>query len=211
MKMDNSFLYRGQMQLMLLVAPIETVLASLEAIEWYQYSDYNTFERVTIIPNTDLYHIMDIEYKTHGIENTEINIIWEPSIAPGHTVIRTSLTDGRYTLSHRLAKNGIDCYRFNINNDILPAYFFHRISPNKATERVVQYINEGDMEEFYQEGELLPFENSGYYRRRRKKDRINPDIIVEYMSALGWDILDDNFWRSNKEAYKDTRIFKGNE
>ena len=67
------------------------------------------------------------------------------------------------------------------------------------------------MEEFYQEGELLPFENSGYYRRRRKKDRINPDIIVEYMSALGWDILDDNFWRSNKEAYKDTRIFKGNE
>ena len=40
---------------------------------------------------------------------------------------------------------------------------------------------------------------------------LNPDIIVEYMSALGWDILDDNFWRSNKEAYKDTRIFKGNE
>ena len=44
-----------------------------------------------------------------------------------------------------------------------------------------------------------------------KLKAMNPDIIVEYMSALGWDILGDNFWRSNKEAYKDTRIFKGNE
>ena len=27
------------------------------------------------------------------------------------------------------------------------------------------------------------------------------------MDALGWNILDDNFWISSKDAYKDVRTF----
>ena len=58
-------------------------------------------------------------------------------------------------------------------------------------------------------GNPLPFENEDYYFRRLKKDRINADIILEYMNALGWNMLDDSFWLSHKQAYYEIREFTG--
>ena len=37
---------------------------------------------------------------------------------------------------------------------------------------------------------------------------MNPEIIAEYMLAMGWDILDENFWISTKKAYKDVITWK---
>lgn len=58
-------------------------------------------------------------------------------------------------------------------------------------------------------GTPLPFENEGYYSRRLKKDRINADIILEYMNALGWNMIDDYFWVSDKLSYYEIREFTG--
>ncbi len=58
-------------------------------------------------------------------------------------------------------------------------------------------------------GNPLPFENEDYYSRRLKNDRINADIILEYMNALGWNMLDDSFWLSDKQAYYEKREFTG--
>ena len=53
-------------------------------------------------------------------------------------------------------------------------------------ERVVMALKE-DRWTFFQKGEPLPFENMEYYNNRRIKDRINFDIIKEYMLKLGID------------------------
>ena len=117
------------------------------------------------------------------------------------------MPDGRYTLTHCLAKKGIECYCFYIDNEVFPAYFFYRISSNKDNERYVHYITEDNKNVFFQKGNLLSFEKPEYYKRKKKKDRLNPEIIIEYMNALGCNILDDNFWISSKDAYKDVRTF----
>ncbi len=53
-------------------------------------------------------------------------------------------------------------------------------------ERIVMALKE-DRWTFFQKGEPLPFENMEYYNNRRIKDRINFDIIKEYMLKLGID------------------------
>ena len=40
---------------------------------------------------------------------------------------------------------------------------------------------------FIQQGHPLPFENIDYYNKRRMKDRINFEIIKEYLLKLGID------------------------
>ncbi|MBO7577155.1 MAG: hypothetical protein J6T03_06790, partial [Bacteroidales bacterium] len=68
---------------------------------------------------------------------------------------------------------------------------------------------DGLRSEFYMSGNPLPFENEDYYSRRLKKDRINADIILEYKNALGWNMIDDSFWLSDKQAYYEIREFTG--
>ena len=54
---------------------------------------------------------------------------------------------------------------------------------------------------FAQEGPIQPFENPDYYRRRLKKDRLNREIITEYMERLGYMIAQDGFWETDKPAH----------
>ena len=89
------------------------------------------------------------------------------------------------------------------------AYTFGRRNGDRRSERYVQYIQDGLRSEFFMSGNPLPFENDDYYSRRLKKDRINADIILEYMNALGWNMLDDSFWLSHKQAYYEVREFTG--
>jgi hypothetical protein len=206
--MNYDFLRKGDMNLNVFAISVEELLCHLKKRKGYVDNEFYDFEREEIVPHTQLLDIVDIKYKTQGIDNPEINIIWEPSNAPGFTVFRSSLSDGRYTLAWKLAKGGLDCYRFEIHNEALPGYFFYRLSPYLESKRVVHYIDEGSRKVFYQDGDLLPFEKPEYYERKKKKDRMNPEIIVEYMSAMGWNILDENFWTSTKKAYKDVIIWK---
>lgn len=53
---------------------------------------------------------------------------------------------------------------------------------------------------FAQEGPVQPFENPDYYVRRFKKDRVNREIIMEYMKKLGFMIARKGFWETNKPA-----------
>ena len=70
-----------------------------------------------------------------------------------------------------------DCLR------ILGFYF----SNSNLEERLIQAYKE-DRWIFYEEGKPLSFENLDYYKRRRITDRLNNNIIREYMIQLGIDI-----------------------
>ena len=62
---------------------------------------------------------------------------------------------------------------------------FHYISSDGRERDILAYVESSWV--FYQEGQILPFENEKYYQRRKKKDRINGIIILEYLRALCFD------------------------
>jgi hypothetical protein len=47
---------------------------------------------------------------------------------------------------------------------------------------------------FFEKGDLLPFEDANYYRARRKKDRLTPEIISTYLKRIGYGSLRREFW-----------------
>ena len=49
---------------------------------------------------------------------------------------------------------------------------------------------------FYEQGKILPFENTVNYEKKRIKDRLNKEIIIKYCSQLGFEIKNNNFWES---------------
>lgn len=65
--------------------------------------------------------------------------------------------------------------------------FIHSFQYHGERHRFVSALREGTRYKFDQSGTPLPFENPDHYTRRLIKDRLNRDIIVEYMEALGVD------------------------
>ena len=47
---------------------------------------------------------------------------------------------------------------------------------------------------FYQDGEPLPFEQTQNYTARRKKDRLTPQMLEDYATAIGLHPWDENFY-----------------
>lgn len=80
--------------------------------------------------------------------------------------------------------NTITCALSNETDN--PFFKFYFSNPD-LEERLIQAYKE-DRCFFYEEGKPLYFENLDYYKRRRITDRLNNDIIKEYMLRLGIDI-----------------------
>jgi hypothetical protein len=51
------------------------------------------------------------------------------------------------------------------------------------------------------DGPVQPFENPDYYLRRRIRDRLNREVITEYLQKLGYDITKNEFWTSDSQAW----------
>ena len=203
MIIDLQKVKNGELNLIAVNENINIIRDTIKKWDWYDENLYSCEIKTDDIDN----YFDIIDNKGESSYNSDIHVIWEPISKKNTTIIRTEGDTSPFKRS--LSFSGIECYAIRIYNDnnIYIAYSFQKMDQNGDSNRIIQYINEGYRSEFYQEGSLLPFENPEYYRRRRKIDRINPEIIIEYMSALGWNILDDNFWISSKDAYKDVCTF----
>ena len=47
---------------------------------------------------------------------------------------------------------------------------------------------------FFEKGDPLPFEEVAHYRARRKRDRLNVDIVSSYIARSGYGSLCSAFW-----------------
>lgn len=201
-KKESSFL-----GLIALKCPIEKTLDCFSQLGWFEDEGW-TISKKNIDANTNVLKLLDLSVSTYN--QPETNIIWEPRSAQGTTVFRTTSEDGHSALYTCLAKMGVECYLIRIcNHKGYAAYTFGKRKGGRESERYVQYIQDSPNSDFFLEGDPLPFEKLDYYSRRLKKDRINADIILEYMNALGWNMLDDSFWTSDKQAYYEIREFTG--
>lgn len=68
------------------------------------------------------------------------------------------------------------------------------------TERVVAVMHDGDRWTFDEVGTPLPFEHLDAYRANRKRDRFSPEMLDEYLRALGIRMFDEEFYAPDHRA-----------
>ncbi len=150
-----------------------------------------------------------LDFSLAYIKEAEINttkplhiVFWEPRIHLGKTVFMGNFRDG---LSHMVFASSPDNSYTWINVRIYddpdyPGCVFDYYSDHRNILRRVMACKDEQGWDFAQEGSIQPFENPGYYERRLKKDRLNRQIITEYMERLGYMIASDGFWETTKPA-----------
>lgn len=120
--------------------------------------------------------------------------VWKNQSSP-HIVFLTSNDDFLTlcnALSLRLKYNFVKCSLYRQDDIVYPHYSFHYTDCNKGKRDIIVYKDPKWM--FYERGTPLPFEELSLYQNRLKKNRLNNDIIITYLSYLGI-----NFYTIDKE------------
>ena len=113
---------------------------------------------------------------------------WSSELYPNIVFLSSNQGDGLYSgcynLRERLKCESINCVVATKNCPYPKMSFYY--TNLDGEERVVMALKE-DRWTFFQQGEPLPFENLDYYNNKRIKDKINFEIIKEYLLKLGID------------------------
>ena len=138
-------------------------------------------------------------------------MLFEPLTNPNKTVFFTNFSDGWYTAVYnyaRLFKK--DIYQVGLTTSKKlkqhPAYFFIKFfysDKDEFQQRVVHLIKENTWT-FYENSDKvkpLEIETTENYNLKRKTDRLNTEIILGYMNKLGFNLTDDNFFKTNNVVY----------
>lgn len=132
-------------------------------------------------------------------------ILFEPSTNPGVTVFFPNFSDGWYTAVYNYTRlNNKSAFQvgFTVENTMeYPAFFFKFFYTHKGQikERTVYAIKE-DKWVFFAEGNPLAIEDIENYSKKKIKDRINNEIIIGYLKKAGYNLTDNNFFKSNKST-----------
>ena len=138
-------------------------------------------------------------------------MLFEPLTNPDKTVFFSNLSDGWYTAVYnyaRLFKKDIYQIGLTTNKKLkqYPAYFFVKFFYNDRDEfqqRVIHLIKENSWT-FYENSEKvkpLEIETIENYSAKRKIDRLNNEIIFDYMKKAGFDLTGTNFFKTNENVY----------
>lgn len=130
-------------------------------------------------------------------------ILYAPQNNPHTTIMYANIMDGYVNLIKYVAKKcGMEYYNVSIydgTSQMMEAYHFHYYSSTKC-RHILCYQDPQWV--FYEDGEPLEFENVELYKLRLKKKRLNKEIILHYLNHLGWNLLDENFWRTENVVYE---------
>ena len=130
-------------------------------------------------------------------------ILYAPQNNPHTTIMYANIMDGYVNLIKYVAKKcGMEYYNVSIydgTSQMMEAYHFHYYSSTKC-RHILCYQDPQWV--FYEDGEPLEFENVELYKLRLKKKRLNKEIILQYLNHLGWNLLDENFWRTENVVYE---------
>ena len=134
--------------------------------------------------------------------NTQCDMfsLWKTSNYPNFVFFTSNSGDGRFTLCNiihqRLKCEYIQCTIRDGNEDLAPGYFFH-FANEKMEERDILAYKE-DRWVFYETGTPLSWECKELYKKRRINQRLNGDIIIDYLHKYGIDLkeIDANILNS---------------
>jgi hypothetical protein len=94
-------------------------------------------------------------------------------------------------------KNSSYNFQFFFEKDAARFVFYD----NSTEQRIVQaLVGDEDKWEFYQNGDGLSFENPKYYFKRKIANRLNKDIIIEYIVKSGIPINERNCFAFDEKS-----------
>jgi hypothetical protein len=129
-------------------------------------------------------------------------MLWEPISNPNYTALFVNYQDAYDSLIYKwnkmFKKQSITLRLSNDSVCTYPHHEFH-LRTKDNVERIV-YSHVETKWEFHESGPIQDFENIMYYKRRKIRDRLNNDIINEYMNKLGFMIWANDFYMSNKKG-----------
>jgi hypothetical protein len=130
-------------------------------------------------------------------------LFWEPRIHPGKTVLMGVFHDGLSHTVYRLSELSPYTWinvRIYEDTDFPGCFFSYYADRRRILRRLVSCKDDGGWV-FLQKGPLQTFETTDYYLRRNIKDRLNREIITEYLEALGCLVRLEGFWETVKPAH----------
>ena len=136
-----------------------------------------------------------------GAHFTKI-LIWEPKNNPNVTALFVNLQDAYDSLinvwNERFGKKAIT---LRLSNDKICTYPHHEINIKTTNkEHRVVYTHVESKWIFFQGGPIQDFENTDYYKAKIIKDRLDNNIVNEYMSKLGFEIGSNDFYKSAQDG-----------
>ena len=139
-------------------------------------------------------------------------LMWQPvCIDLDIVVFITNMSDGWQGLLRGYSedyKRKIIRVLLSDPNRTYPGYAFEVIAIDST--RLVQVIKDFPKWQFFQKGNILPFEESINYKKRKIFDRLNNSIIKDYLKKNGIDINEEDFWKSKGNAIEFfTKLGKG--
>jgi hypothetical protein len=118
------------------------------------------------------------------------------------TLFVSSVADGAHSLLHcvsRRISGGISGFRAESLRRRYPASKVFRIEQFE-TVRFVRAMKGDTRWEFFEKGPPLWFEDVEHYKSRNVKDRLNPEVIAEYLARVGVASLEVGFWTDSSKA-----------
>ncbi len=130
--------------------------------------------------------------------------IWDLAYNKDTSVFMINLADNWYRrLKRYTGLFGGRCFQFYISIDPkvnFPAFIMNCFEDGENI-RTVQLICEGDKWSFFQDGKAFPFENKNIYKKRKIRDRLTAELLIEYSSKIGCKVMSDQTWLNESEAY----------
>lgn len=149
---------------------------------------------------------IDLKYDCNHARIAKM-VLWSPS--PGKTAIYGNASDGFSVLFSTLnIRYGYNITQISLtldldnkinDSDIYLFRLFDFLGSN-GTERMVRVMQEPHWD-FYEIGEPFPFEQTEKYKERIKKKRLTNDMILDYAEAMGYDVRNPEFWKSDNATY----------
>jgi hypothetical protein len=151
-----------------------------------------------------------LDFSLAYVDRPEINsslelrvVLWEPRLHPAMTVFMARGADGMSFAVRQLSRDSRHTW-VNVrihNRPDYPGCYFDYYAKHSTVRRSLTACVAEDGWEFFQIGAVQPFENPDYYARLRIEDRLNREIITEYMDKLGFLIARDCFWETDRPAH----------
>ena len=148
---------------------------------------------------------IDLSCVDYGALVTKM-VLWTPQ--EKQTVMYGNQGDGFDTLCYVLnLRYGYDvtkiCLTLNpenkIDDEIYDMRFFYHLGRDRS-ERLARVMQDPRWD-FYEKGEPFPFEQTEKYKERIKKKRLTNDMILDYAEAMGYDVRNPDFWKSDSATY----------
>ena len=148
---------------------------------------------------------IDLSCVDYGALVTKM-VLWTPQ--KRQTAVYGNQGDGFYTLCNVLnLRYGYDitqiCLTLDPENKIGNQEYDIRLFYHWGrdhSERMVRVMQDPHWD-FYEIGEPFPFEQTEKYKERIKKKRLTNDMILDYAEAMGYDVRNPDFWKSDNATY----------